>query len=183
MKSLRESLFDKDLVQKEISGHQLKDLMFFDGQIVYRVKNGSHLVGDGADLIQDGIKGPNILEIIDWGKVKKDLKKWDGNKIDLGLYGYVNSGQIIMRNAQTNKKTEDFARLILSIPFIEEYHFDSYNSRFRDEFEEKLTEYILPQWRNMFYWNVACFPYGCEISILYKNRKIYLKFEFLKSSD
>ena len=78
MKSLKESLFDKDLVKKDIPGHQLKDLVYFDGQWVYRLLSKDSF----------GFKNPHVLEIIDWKRVRQNLKKWGGDKIDLGLYAY-----------------------------------------------------------------------------------------------
>ena len=144
MKSLSESLFDGDLIEKEIPGHQLKDIVVFDGQWVYRLRKGySRII-----IPTKGYDKDNALGVIDWKKVRRDLKKWGGNKIDLGLYPYANADEYIMRTAETNKKTEDFARLILSIPYIEEYYFGRFNSRFCEEFIPKLTEYILPQYKN-----------------------------------
>ena len=138
MRSLSESLFDRDLVEKEPIDNQLKDIVLFDGQWVYKLRQGLSKV-----IIPTGdYDGNNALGVIDWKEVKKDLKKWGGDKIDLGQYAYANADKFIMRNTDTNKKTEDFTRLILSIPYTEEYYFGGFNSRFREEFTPKLDKYI-----------------------------------------
>lgn len=174
MKSLQESLFDRDLVQKEVPGHQLKDIVFFDGQWVYRLLDKSNF----------GFKQPHILEIIDWGKVRKDLKKFQGDKIDLGLYAYASADQHNIRNTDTNKKTEAFAKLILSIPFVSEVHFGGYNSRFRDEFVQKLNEYILPS-RKDFHFELTTTRIGVIFTVHYGpwGDQELLRFEFVKYSD
>ncbi len=181
-----ESLFDRDLVTKEPIGNQLKNIVFFDGQLVYRIFQGSKRLIYTGDYVFN-----NALHIFDWDKVKKDLKKWKGDKIDLGLYAYANSTKYIMRTAETNKKTEDFARLIMSIPFTEEYHFGSFNSRFRDEFIPKLSEYILPRYKdfkpymNQFYFDILTRSYGFSIVVRYgamnpdRDPEV-LRWEFLK---
>lgn len=192
MKSLQESLFDKDLVEKP-AGHQLNDIAFFDGQWVYRVVEPTRKKLD--------IKGNNALEVIDWKKVRKDLKKIGGDKIDLGLYAYASADKHIIRNTETNKKTEDFARLILSIPYGEEYYWGGFNSRFRDEFEPLLDSYILPQKRTQqsgdirsgWYWEIDCRSrFGFNITLHFNESTHYygegagvewLRFEFIKRSD
>jgi len=171
MKSLSESLFDKDLVTKDIPGHQLKDLVFFDGQWVYRLMDKSNF----------GFKQPHILEIIDWGKVRHDLKKFQGDKIDLGLYAYANADSHNIRNVDTNKKTEAFARLIMSIPFVEDCNFGSWNSRFRDEFLPKLNDYILPG-RKDFHFELTTTRFGVIFTVHYGpwGDQELLRFEFVK---
>ena len=191
MKSLVESLFDNDLVQKEIPGHQLKDIVFFDGQWVYRLRKGySKII-----IPIEGYDKDNALGVIDWKKVRQDLKKWGGNKINLGLYAYANADEYNIRNTETTKKTEDFARLILTIPYIEEYHFGEFNSRFRDEFIPKLDEYILPQYKQHmkhFYFDInsrskfgmtVALKYGCESYNFSTFDTEVLRFEFVKNSD
>ena len=176
-----ESLFDRDLVEKDIPGHQLKDLVFFDGQWVYRLRKGlSRVIIPIKDYDKD-----NALDMIDWKKVKQDLKKWGGDKIDLGLYAYANADALIMRNVDTNKKTENFARLIMSIPYIEEVKFGEFNSRFKDEFLKKLDSYILPNWKRDFCFDLMTSRSGLVFSLRYiswRNQEL-LRFEFLKNSD
>ena len=170
-----ESLFDRDLVEKDIPGHQLKDLVFFDGQWVYKLLSKDSF----------GFKNPHALEIIDWKQVRKDLKKWGGDKIDLGLYAYANADAHNIRNADTNKKTENFARLIMSIPYIEEVKFGEFNSRFRDEFLKKLDSYILPNWKQDFHFELMTGRYGLNFTLHYApwGDQELLRFEFLKNSD
>lgn len=172
MKTLKESLFDTDLADKN-AGHKLNDIAFFDGQWVYRM----YIIT--RDALH--IKGNNALEVIDWKKVRKDLKKFGGDKIDLGLYGYANADKHIIRNTETNKKTEDFARLILSIPYGEEYYWGGFNSRFRDEFVPKLDEYIIPE---HWYWVMDCRSrFGFNITLhFYGAAEEWLRFEFIKRS-
>ena len=140
MKSLKESLFDKDLIKRSPELYQLKNLVTFDGQWVLRLDDWQKRLVD--------IKVNNVLSIIDWRKVKQDLKKLGGEDIDLGLYPYANSSDTNVRTAETNKKTEMFARLIMSIPYTEELHLTGFNSRFRDEFLPKLNDYILKEYRD-----------------------------------
>ena len=171
MKSLQESLFDKDIVQKEIHGHQLKDIVYFDGQWVYRLMDKSNF----------GFRNNHILEIFDWSEVRKDLKKFGGDKIDLGLYAYASADQHNIRNVDTNKKTEAFAKLIMSIPFASEFNFGSYNSRFRDEFIPKLDDYILPG-RKDFHFELITTRFGAIFTVHYGpwGDQELLRFEFLK---
>jgi len=190
MKTLQESLFDRDLIEKDVPGHQLKDIMFFDGQCVYKLRQGlSRVIIPTGDYDRD-----NALGAIDWKEVKKDLKKWGGDKIDLGRYAYANADKYIMRNSDTNKKTEDFARLILSIPYTEEYYFGGFNSRFREEFTPKLDKYILSEYKDesrgkCFYFEVDCRSrFGCSISLYYggynpANDPEVLRWEFMKKTD
>ena len=181
MKTLSESLFDTDLIDK-IAGKQLKDIAFFDGQWVYRLSS----MAGWPSLVQKrtGIKGNNALEVIDWKKVRKDLKKFGGDKIDLGLYAFANANKLVIRNTETNKKTENFARLILSIPYGEEYYWGGFNSRFRDEFIPKLNEYILPEKRNNWYWVMDCrSKFGFNITLHFQeSAEEWLRFEFIKRS-
>ena len=175
MKSLVESLFDKDLAQKGVPGFQLKDIVFFDGQWVYKYQHPN-------------LKKNNVLEIIDWKKVRADLKKWGGDKIDLGRYAYANADAWIIRNSETVRKTENFARLIMSIPYAEECYFGSFNSRFRDEFLLKLNKYILPEYGPDypgFHFDIVTTRFGLVITIEYDptGDEKYLRFEFLKKSD
>lgn len=185
MKSLSESLFDRDLVEKEPISNQLKNLVVFDGQWVYKLRQGLSRV-----IIPTGdYDGNNALGVIDWKAVKKDLKKWGGDKIDLGLYAYANADRYIMRTTETNKKTEDFARLIMSIPFTEEYYFGSFNSRFCDEFIPKLSKYILPQYMDQFYFYIMTLSrFGLVVVVKYgamnpERDPEVLRWEFLKKSD
>ncbi len=190
MKSLSESLFDRDLIEKEVPGHQLKDIVFFDGQWVYRLRKGySQVIIPVEDYDKD-----NALSIIDWKKVRWDLKKWGGNKINLGLYAYASADKYNIRNTETTKKTEDFARLILTIPYIEEYNFGGFNSRFCEEFVPKLTEYILPEYRfksymKQFYFDIITrSKFGITIVVKYgrynpSNDPEVLRWEFVKNSD
>ncbi len=173
MRSLSESLFDRDLVEKEPIDNQLKDLVVFDGQWVCRLMDKSNF----------GFKQPHILEIIDWNKVRRDLKKFHGDKIDLGLYAYSNADRLNIRNNDTNKKTETFARLIMSIPFIEDCNFGSYNSRFRDEFLPKLNDYILPRWKD-FHFELTTTRFGVIFTVHYEpwGDKELLRWEFLKNA-
>lgn len=174
MKSLKESLFDKDLVEKDIPGHQLKDLVFFDGQWVYKLLSKDYF----------GFKNPHVLEIIDWKRVRQSLKKWGGDKIDLGLYAYANADAHNVRNVDTNKKTENFARLIMSIPYIEEVNFGGFNSRFRDEFLKKLDNYILPNWKRDFHFELITTRFGLVFTLHYSpwGDQELLRFEFLKNT-
>lgn len=190
MKTLKESLFDDDLVEKEVPGHCLKDLVFFDGQLVYRIFKGSKRLIYTGDYVRN-----NALYIFDWNKVKKDLKKFGGDKIDLRLYAYASSNEYVMRTTETNKKSEDFARLILSIPFIEEYQFGGFNSRFRYEFIPKLEDYMLPQYKNpkssyisRFYFDfITQSKYSLRVVVRYGNNSSddpeVLSWEFLKLPD
>ena len=134
-----ESLFDKDIVtNSDKVGYQLKDQVFYDGELLRRLKGNYDL-----DM-RVGLPGwPHVLGLIDWKKVKKDLNKFDGKDIDLGLYAHYNTDKYKIHNAETKSKTEAFARLILCIRTAEECQFDSYNSRFRDELSEKLNEYLV----------------------------------------
>jgi hypothetical protein len=136
MKSLVESLFDTDLVQKKVPVHQIKDIAFFDGQWVLRLAPGFPIP-----------KQDNALGVIDWKKVVKDVKEFGGQKIDLGMYAYANASNTNIRTVQSTKKTELFARLLMCIPFLEECRFGEFNSRFRDEMCQKLDQYILPEWK------------------------------------
>ena len=182
MKNLSESLFDQDIVQKDIPGHKLKDIAFFDGQWVYRYQ-------------APFLKTNNALEVIDWNMVRKDLKKYGGDKIDLGLYAYANADQYNIRNAQTNKKTEMFAKLIMSIPYICEYKFASYNAQFRDEFLKELNKYIFPdklktkgpfhKYTGFYFDLISDSKFGFAIVLKYgpTGDEEYLRFEFVKYSD
>lgn len=193
MKSLAESIFDRDLVEKEPIGNQLKDIVLFDGQWVYKLRHGlSNVIIPTGDYEEN-----NALSVIDWKAVKKDLKRWGGDKVNLGQYAYANADKYIMRNADTNKKTEDFARLILSIPYAEEYYFGGFNSRFREEFTPKLDKYILPEYKDesrdkYFYFKVDCRSrFGCFITLNYGGYNPYnpvndpevLRWEFIKKAD
>lgn len=171
MKDLRESLFDVDLADKPV-GHRLNDIVFFDGQWVYRL----------LDKNSFGFKHPHILEIIDWKKVHKDLKLFGGDKINLGLYAYANADHHNIRNVDTNKKTESFAKLILSIPFASDVNFGGYNSRFRDEFVPKLDGYILPPERNDFHFELTTTRFGVIFTVHYSpwGDQELLRFEFVK---
>ena len=182
MKTLKESLFDTDLVQKDVPGHKLKDIVYFDGQWVYRYQ-------------APFLKTNNALEVIDWNMVRKDLKKYGGDKIDLGLYAYPNADQRIIRNSQTVKKTEDLARLILSIPYVSEYKFGYYNDKFRDEFLKELNKYIFPDKLGTeksfhihtgFYFDVISdskWVFAIVLKYGPTGGEEYLRFEFLKYSD
>ena len=138
MKSLQESLFDKDLVKTDKGvGFRLLDQAFFDGEILKRLK------GNYDFDMRAGLRGAtHALGVIDWKKVRTDLKKYGGTNIDLGDYAYYNSDKYKVHNSESKPKTEMFARLILCIPTSEECNFNSFNSRFRDEMCKKLDEYI-----------------------------------------
>lgn len=191
MKSLSESLFDRDLVEKEPIDNQLKDIFVFDGQWVYRLRHGLNNV----IIPTGGYDENNALGVIDWKAVKKDLKKWGGDKVNLGQYAYANADKDIMRTTETNKKSEDFARLILSIPYIEEYKFGGFNGRFRKEFTQKLNNYILPKYKvprdKYFYFRISYGSrWGCYITLNYRgadpdptNDPELLRWEFLKKAD
>ena len=141
MKTLQESLFDKDLVEKDVPGHQLVDLVFYDGEEVRRLNNK---VSGNINAVKAGMPSAvHGLGAINWTKVRRDLKKNKGENIDLGLYAYWNNDQYRVRTNETIKKTEMFARLIMCLPYHEECRFGAFNSRWRDEFEELLSEYIV----------------------------------------
>ena len=168
-----ESLFDTDLVQKEPSGYRIKNDAYFDGQWVYRLRYNSI-----------GIKGRNCLEVIDWRKAKTDLKKYHGEDIDLGLYAYANSSSENIKTLETDKKTEPFAKLIMSIPLVEECRWGEFNSRFRDELEEKLNEYIVDKWKGTFKFYVVTSKYTLYVSVKtdeYPHHDM-LRWEFAKYS-
>ena len=138
MKSLQESLFDKDIVKTDKGiGFKLIDQAFFDGEVLRRLK------GNWKYDTLVGLPGAtHALGVIDWKKVRADLKKYGGTDIDLGDYAYYNSDKYKVHNSESKPKTEAFARLILCMPTAEKCNFDSYNSRFRDEMCKKLDEYI-----------------------------------------
>jgi len=138
MKTLQESLFDKDIVTNSNKvGHQLKDQVFYDGEVLKRLK------GNYDFDMRAGFQGAvHALGVIDWRKVRTDLKKYGGTDIDLGDYAYYNSDKYKVHNSESKPKTEAFARLILCIPTAEECNFNSFNSRFRDEMCKKLDDYI-----------------------------------------
>lgn len=187
MKSLRESLFDKDLVEKDIA-YQLKNTMIFDGQYVYPAHK---------DVLVDMGLNPNsnhVLDVIDWKKVRKDLKEYGGDKLDLGLYEYSHINNI--RTADVVKKTEMFAKLILILPYGESIVLGSYNSRFRDEFEDILNKYIKPEYfetkksrrhsatyyPSAFYFEVIVNHWGVDVCLhhyMFGDQQDLLKWEFL----
>lgn len=170
MKTLVESLFDKDIIQKDVEGHQIKDVANFDGQWVYRIKRGQQV-----NLYFEKIKDNNVLEVLDWNKIRKDLKRHKGDKIDLGMYPWAGSDGFNIKNAKTDKKTEMLARFIMSIPTIEKLEFGGFNRKWREEIEGILNEYILPQFRGVksgwsytnFYWTSAVSKYTLAISLRY----------------
>ena len=138
MKTLQESLFDKDIVKNDKGvGYRLLDQVFYDGEVLKRLKGNYD-----SDRRAGFVGAVHALGVIDWKKVRADLKKYGGTNIDLGLYAHYNSDKYKVHNAESKPKTEAFARLILCIPTAEECKFGSFNSRFRDEMCEKLNEYI-----------------------------------------
>ena len=141
MKSLQESLFDKDIVKTDKGvGFKLMDQAFFDGEVLKRLKGA--WISWSYDILVGLPGATHALGVIDWKKVRADLKRYGGTDIDLGDYAYYNSDKYKVHNAESKPKTEAFARLILCMPTAEECNFNSYNSRFRDEMCKKLDEYI-----------------------------------------
>ena len=73
MKSLRESLFDTDLVTKKV-GHVLCDDVILRMTSVHRERG----------MTAFKLKGDNGLVAIDWSKVNKDVKEYGGSSITFG---------------------------------------------------------------------------------------------------
>lgn len=188
MRTLQESLFDKDIVTNSNKvGHQLKDQVFYDGEVLRRLKGNF-----GYDAYV-GLPGwPHALGLIDWKKVKGDLKKFGGKDIDLGMYAHYNTDKYRIHNVDTKPKTEAFARLILSIRTVEECQLNSYNSRFRDELSEKLNEYLVEKTgtgaptKNLFHFDVETKHNQIDIVLWHKgyDRSLeVIRWEFLKLRD
>ena len=188
MKSLQESLFDKDIVTNSNKvGHQLKDQVFYDGEVLKRLK------GNYNYDFYVGLPGwPHALGLIDWNKVKGDLKKFGGKDIDLGMYAHYNTDKYKIHNTDTKPKTEAFARLILCIRTGEECQLNSYNSRFRDELSEKLNEYLVEKTgtgaptKKLFYFDVETKHNQIDIVLWHKGYDKSLeviRWEFLKLRD
>lgn len=188
MRTLQESLFDKDIVTNSNKvGYQLKDQVFYDGEVLRRLKGNF-----GYDAYV-GLPGwPHALGLIDWKKVKGDLKKFGGKDIYLGMYAHYNTDKYRIHNVDTKPKTEAFARLILCIRTAEECQLNSYNSRFRDELSEKLNEYLVEKTgtgaptRNLFHFDVETKHNQIDIVLWYKgyDRSLeVIRWEFLKLRD
>ena len=190
MKTLAESLFDKDAItNSDDIGYQLKDQVFYDGEILHRLTGVWNL----AALA--GVPGqPHALIMIDWKKVKADLKKYKGQNIDLGLYAHYNSDKYKIHNATTKVKTEAFARLILSIRTAEKCNFESYNHNqaFERDLCDKLNKYIVEKTltgapaKDSFYFKVE--TKHNALNVLFYNRGYYsnyelIRWEFLKLRD
>ena len=177
--NITESLFDKDLVTRDITS-SIKDDVFFDGQWVARLRKGMSKVF----IPIEGISKDNVLEVIDWKKVKKDLKLFGGTNLDLGLYAYANNSEHNIRTVETTKKTEDFARLIMSVPCVEKINFNGYNSRFRDEITPRLNSYILPEFKHKFYFDCLTSKYTFSVVLKCPSSGSWddlLRFEFEKN--
>lgn len=193
MKTLQESLFDKDLVQQEPTGFQLKDYLAFDGQWVYRTSRSECITNENIEAVRDaGVKGLNVLEIINWKKVKQDLKKYKGDGSDLGMYAYASPSSSNMRTAETTRKTEDLARLMLTIPFtkeLPEYSAASWTiNEFTKEFRRKMNEYIFPKFKGgfstLFYFDIMIGKYNIFVGLnFYPTKTQWVRFEFLKLND
>lgn len=188
MKSLKESLFDPDIVTNSNKvGHQLKDQVFYDGESLIRLKGHYNF-----DMLV-GLPGwPHALGLIDWKKVRQDLKKFGGKDIDLGDYAHYNTDKYKIHNTDTKLKTEAFARLILSIRTAEECQLNSYNSRFRDELSEKLNEYLVEKTgtgaptKNLFHFDVETKRDQIDVVLWHKgyDRSLeVIRWEFLKLRD
>ena len=185
MKTLQESLFDKDIITNDKRvGHFLKDLVFYDGEFLMRLK------GNFNFDITAGLPGQtHALSVIDWKKVRKDLIKYNGNNIDLGLYAHYNSDKYKVHSIESTSKTEAFAKLILCIPTAEECNFNSYNSRFRDEMCKKLNEYIISKMKDIYSFDIETKD-GDQLDIVlnknyneqYKRFEV-CRWEFLKITD
>ena len=193
MKTLQESLFDKDLVQQEPTGFQLNDYLVFDGQWVYRTSRSECITNDDIEAVRDaGVKGLNVLEIINWKKVKQDLKKYKGDLLDLGMYAYASSSSSNMRTVETTRKTEDLVRLMLTIPFTKELPEHSAASgtinEFTKEFRRKMNEYIFPKFKGgfsaLFYFDITIGKYNVFVTLnFYPTKTQWLRFEFLNLND
>lgn len=188
MRTLAESLFDRDIVtNSDKVGHRLKDQVFFDGEVLKRLK------GNYSYDIYVGLPGwPHALGLIDWKKVKGDLKKFDGKDIDLGSYAHYNTDKHKIHNAETKPKTEAFARLILSIRTMVECQFGPYNNTFEYELSEKLNEYLVEKTgtgaptKNFFHFDVETKHNQIDVALWYKgyDRSIeVIRWEFLKLRD
>jgi hypothetical protein len=187
MKTLQESLFDKDIVKTNKGvGFRLQDQAFYDGEWLRRLKGNYDF-----DIRADLPGATHALGIINWKKVRADLKKYGGDDIDLGDYAYYNSDKYKVHNATTKPKTEAFARLILSIPTTEECHFDAYNSRFRDEMCGKLNEYIVEEKKDIYTFDVETKFKDLQLDVVLRikndrvrNRDLDLcRWEFLKLNE
>ena len=128
-----ESLFDDDLVEKDIR-YRLKDNFEFAGQLVWRSR-GVAVVGEFSDK-------PNYLGAIDWRFLKKELIKLGELDFDLGRYSYYNSDSNFERTSDSVKKTEMLARYILNVPLYDKYEKSGYNSRLRDDLVEELNRFV-----------------------------------------
>lgn len=133
MKSLRESLFDTDLVEKDIR-YKLKENFKFDGQLIERSKY--------IDIVGEFSNKLNYLGAIDWNFLKKELIKLGELDFDLGKYSYYNSNSVYERTRDSVKKTEMLARYILNVPLYSKYKKTGYNSRIRDDLEELLNRFV-----------------------------------------
>lgn len=134
MKTLVESIFDDDLISKNPDTYQLKKDFIFDGQIVFRSRR--------VPIVGEFTEKPNYLGAIDWRFLKKELRKLHAEHFDLGRYSYYNGGQNNDRSKDSITKTEMMARYILNIPMYNKWDKLGFNSRVRDELEDKLNRFI-----------------------------------------
>jgi hypothetical protein len=134
MKTLVESIFDDDLVEKNPDLYSLKRDFMFDGQLISR----SRVVAVDGEFSHK----PNYLGAIDWKLLKKKLADLKAIDYDLGKYPYYNSGPSYMRTRDSVEKTEMVARYILNMPLKNKLMKSSYNSWVRDEMEDKLNVFI-----------------------------------------
>ena len=190
MKTLAESLFDKDVITNSNDiGYQLKDQVFYDGEILRRLGDEWYL----AALA--GVPGqPHALIMIDWKKVGVNLKKYKGQNIDLGLYAHYNTDKYKIHNTATKVKTEAFARLILSMRMAEKCDFESYNHNqtFERDLCDKLNKYIVEKTvtgapaKDSFYFKVETKHNALTVLFYsqgYDRNYELIRWEFLKLRD